>query len=85
MPRRPRYWTPGGIYHITVRGNNRQAIFCDEIDYQRYLMELAECRREVPHRVLAYALMPNHVHLLMEAPAVGSLSDVMRVRHKCST
>ena len=78
MPRRPRFWIPDGIYHITVRGNNRQTIFCDEADFQRYLLELHRCRKGWPHRVLAFALMPNHVHLLLEASPTIALSEVMR-------
>ena len=82
MPRRPRLWVPGGIYHITVRGNNRQAIFCGEADFQRYLAALHHIRGELPHRVLAYALMPNHVHLVLQADENVALSDVM---HRLST
>lgn len=37
MPRPPREIVPGGIYHITTRGNNRQDIFLDKEDRQTYL------------------------------------------------
>ena len=82
MPRRPRVWVPDGIYHITVRGNNRQTIFCDDADRRRYLLELRQCREELPHRLLAFALMSNHVHLVLQASSQTSLSDVM---HRLST
>ena len=78
MPRRPRIWMPEGIYHITLRGNNRQAIFLDATDFHRYLLELRRARNELPHRVVAFALMPNHVHLVLEASTHASLSDVMQ-------
>lgn len=58
-------------------GNNRQAIFLDGTDYQQYLLELRHGRDEHPYRLLAFALMPNHVHLVMEALPDTSLSDVM--------
>ncbi|MBI2104505.1 MAG: transposase [Candidatus Omnitrophica bacterium] len=60
-----------------MRGNNRQAIFLDDIDYQQYLLELRRSRDEYPYRLLAFALMPNHVHLVMEALPDACLSDVM--------
>lgn len=77
MPRPLRHWVPGGIYHLTARGNNRQAVFLDDVDHQRYLIELRQCREHVPFRLLAFALMPNHVHLVAEAVPDASLSAVM--------
>jgi len=65
-----------------MRGNNRQAIFLNEVDAQRYLVELRQCRDALPYRLLAFALMPNHVHLVMEVVDEGSLSDVM---HRLAT
>lgn len=34
MPRPPRIWYPGAMYHIVARGNRRTAIFHDHADYQ---------------------------------------------------
>jgi REP element-mobilizing transposase RayT len=82
MPRPHRFWVPGGIYHITARGNNRQPIFLDGSDYQQYLLELRRCRDELSYRLLAFALMPNHVHLVMAAFPETSLSEVM---HRVAT
>ena len=57
---------PGGVYHVYARGNARMRIFRDDTDYLLYL----ELLRRVAHRwrwkCLAYCLMPNHVHLLIE-------------------
>ena len=78
MSRRPRVWVPGGIYHVTVRGNNRAPMFLDDTDYQQYLIELRQSRERWPFRLLAFALMPNHVHLVIEASLEASFSDVMR-------
>jgi len=61
-----------------VRGNNRQTIFLDAADYREYTLVLHQCRAQYPYRVLAFALMANHVHLLVEAVPESSLSDVMR-------
>ena len=78
MPRPHRDWAPEGIYHLTVRGNNRQAIFLDDLDYQQYLLALCQCREQLPFHLLAYALMPNHVHLVFQVEENVSLSDVMQ-------
>jgi REP element-mobilizing transposase RayT len=69
---------PEGIYHLTLRGNNRQTLFLDAQDYQRYLQLLEIYRQRHPFHLLAYALMPNHVHLLVQALPAGALSDAMR-------
>ena len=78
MPRPPRHWIPGGIYHVTVRGNNREPMFWDDQDYQRYLLELRACRADHPYGLLAYALMPNHVHLIVQSRPDHSLSRTMQ-------
>jgi REP-associated tyrosine transposase len=66
VPRPLRIAPAGGIFHITARGNRRQAIFFDDDD-RRWFLRLFECAvtrfRWTCH---AYCLMGNHVHLLIE-------------------
>lgn len=64
MARLPRLSAPGLPHHLIQRGNNRQAIFVDEIDCLRYLNDLAELAAVHGLAIHAYVLMPNHVHLL---------------------
>ena len=78
MSRPPRCWVPGGIYHLTMRGNNRQAIFLDAADHRQYLLLLHQCRLQYPYRLLVFALMTNHVHLLMETIPESAPSEAMR-------
>lgn len=79
MPRRPRLLLPGIPLHITQRGVNRGATFIDAEDHRLYLALLAEVPAEHGISVHAYALMGNHVHLLV-TPACGSdLSRAMRL------
>lgn len=77
MARKPRDNTPGGIYHVFARGNDRAPIFEDDIDRQRYLMLFGSTAASHSWTCLAYCLMPNHVHLLVKAPD-GDLSEGMR-------
>lgn len=67
MARRPRLFAPGLLYHVIVRGNQRQKTFLSSPDYEAYLERLARYRRKYNYRVYAYCLMPNHVHLLVES------------------
>jgi putative transposase len=53
-----------GWYHLTARGNNRQVIFRQEGDYRRFVELLSELPDRFGLEVVAYALMPNHYHLL---------------------
>jgi len=56
---------PGHLYHIYNRGNNRERIFFSP---QNYLYFLTKLRKHLlPHyRILAWCLMPNHFHLLVQ-------------------
>jgi putative transposase len=63
MARPPRIEIPGAIYHVIARGNERKPIFRDDRDREEYLMRLARYRRKLRFQLLAYCLMPNHVHL----------------------
>lgn len=66
MARRPRVFEPGLLYHVIVRGNQRQKTFWNKRDYQAYLDRFARYREKFGVTVYAYCLMPNHAHLLVE-------------------
>jgi len=66
MARRPRIFAPGLLYHVIVRGNQRQKTFLGRRDYQVYLERLARYRQKHNVTIYAYCLMSNHVHLLLE-------------------
>ncbi len=80
VPRRPRENQAGGIYHVFARGINRAAIYLDDRDRRRYLERLEQVARRLRWRGLAYCLMDNHVHLLVETPD-PNLSEGMRLLH----
>jgi len=66
MPRYPRKKSESGIYHIMVRGINRQNIFEDEEDKLRLLTTLERYRNEQICEVYGYCLMDNHIHLIIK-------------------
>jgi REP element-mobilizing transposase RayT len=65
------------IHHVIHRGNNRQRIFVDAADYGRYVDLLDEGVARFAHDILAFCLMPNHVHLVIRTQEVP-LSDVIQ-------
>lgn len=58
----------GGIFHVYARGNRGQPIYFDDADRKMYLAMLACTVRHQRWHCLAYCLMDNHVHLLIETP-----------------
>lgn len=70
----------GALHHVTARGNERRAIFRDDVDREAYLELLARYRNRFGFRVHAYCLMTNHVHLAIETSAIP-LSRVMLALH----
>ena len=67
MARKPRVQFPGALYHVIVRGNKGQRVFRREADFNLYLKLLGEYKEAFDFLLFAYALMPTHVHLLVEA------------------
>ena len=78
MPRKPRMYLPDIPAHVVQRGNNRDAcFFCDD-DYQYYLEVLGQGLRRYDVHLHAYCLMTNHVHLLMTPEDEDGISRVMQ-------
>lgn len=65
MPRSARRVSESGIYHVILRGINRQAIFEDREDSEKFLEILEGYKAISGFEVFAYCLMGNHVHLLI--------------------
>lgn len=66
MPRRARKQSETGIYHVMMRGNERKQIFFDTDDYYSFIRIVNRCKDSNSFQLLAYCLMPNHVHLLIK-------------------
>ena len=68
MARPPRILVPGGVYHVTGRGNRKQLIFRDDRDCEWFLAIAEEVSGRRSWEPLAYCLMPNHYHLVVQTP-----------------
>src|SRR4051812_39189369 len=77
MPRKLRHQQSGAYYHVVSRGNNRQSIFDDELR-RLFLQTMDAVAAAYDWRVLAFALMRNHYHLVLKVGTCG-LSDGMCV------
>lgn len=66
MGRQPRIDHPGAIHHITARGNAKANIFLTSRDGSVFLATLGTVVRDYRWSCIAYCLMPNHYHLLIE-------------------
>jgi len=77
MARNSRVEFDGALYHVIVRGNQRQRTFQDDQDRSAYLERIEHYRQRYGFRLYAYVLMSNHVHLLMETKNVA-LSKIMQ-------
>lgn len=67
----------GALYHVTARGDRREAIYEDDDDRQAFLRVLGEVVSDFNWVCHAYCLMSNHYHLVIETPD-GNLSQGMR-------
>jgi REP element-mobilizing transposase RayT len=77
MPRNARVRSKSKIYHVIVRGVNRQDIFSDDVDREKFLQILYECKELSGFELYGYCLMTNHVHLLIKEGA-ETVSQIMR-------
>jgi putative transposase len=78
MPRIARGLGDGLIYHVLNRGNGTQEVFHKEGEYKVFLELLQKARESYPVKLLAYCLMPNHFHLLMQPEKGEELSRWMQ-------
>jgi REP element-mobilizing transposase RayT len=77
MARPLRIEFPGAFYHVTSRGDRREAIYEDDEDRSAFLGVLAAVVADFEWQCLAYCLMTNHYHLFVQT-VHGNLSKGMR-------
>ena len=65
MARLARERSNSGIYHVMVRGINRQSLFEDDEDRQRLIQTIGVYKSISDYDLYGYCLMNNHIHLLM--------------------
>ncbi len=66
MPRQARQKSESGIYHVLLRGINRQVIFEDNEDMNKLFKVIKQHQETCKYKVYAYCFMSNHVHFLVK-------------------
>lgn len=77
MARPLRIEFPGGLYHVTSRGDRREEIYLDDADRMNWLTLFGHVCKRFNWVCHAYCLMDNHYHIVVET-AEGNLSKGMR-------
>jgi REP element-mobilizing transposase RayT len=70
---------PGALHHIIVRGIERRKIFLDDFDHDNFLKRPDNVLSETATLCFAWALIPNHAHLLLKT-GTTAIATVMRRR-----
>jgi REP element-mobilizing transposase RayT len=77
MPRKARIDAPGALHHIIIRGIDRCVIFTDDRDRDQFIERLGDILTDTDTPCYAWALIPNHVHLLLKTGSTP-IAGVMR-------
>lgn len=78
MPRSARILLENTCYHIIARGNQKQEVFFETIDYERYLQLLKKYKLKYHFKLYGYCLMNNHIHMIIDPSQSHELSKVMQ-------
>jgi len=81
MGRSTRLDYPDALHHVMARGNNKCIIFNDDADRVYFVKKLADILLETNTKCYAWALMPNHIHLLLKRVN----SPISHVMHRLLT
>ncbi|GIN86112.1 hypothetical protein J6TS2_24980 [Heyndrickxia sporothermodurans] len=79
MPRIPRKKSHNGMYHIMLRGINRQTIFEDDEDRTRLLDTIKKYKEISRIKIFGFCLMDNHVHLLIKETEEPISNAIQRI------
>ncbi len=78
MPRTARASVGGMCYHVLNRGNARAKVFHKQEDYAAFLKLFPQAVERLAMRILAFCLMPNHFHLVLQPHNDGDLGRFMQ-------
>ena len=79
MPRQSRIDAPGALHHVLIRGIERRKIFKDDADRENFLDRLGGILLETSTACYGWALLPNHVHLLLRTGTVPIATIMARL------
>ena len=71
MPRQARLDAPGTLHHVILRGSERGQIVADRQDREAFVARLGAGATATGTTIYAWALLPNHAHLLLRSGPRG--------------
>ncbi|MFH0732333.1 MAG: transposase [Candidatus Omnitrophota bacterium] len=77
MARLPRVYIESILYYVTSKGGNSQNVFIEPSDYNDYLGLVAKYKNQYGFKLFSYALLPAHLHLLIELKNNIGISNIM--------
>jgi len=69
------YFEPGFVYHVYNRGNNSEKLFLESKNYEYFILKARYYLSPVGN-ILAYCLLPNHFHFLIQFKDENSLPGI---------
>ena len=66
------------LYHVIIRGINKQDIFIDDQDKRKFIKEVFLAKEKFEFKLYAYVIMPNHVHLVIKEKQI----DISKIMHR---
>jgi len=79
MPRHARKKSETGIYHIMLRGINRQAVFEEDEDKEKLFETIMHYKTISEYEIYSYCFMDNHIHLLIKETAEPISTAIKRI------
>lgn len=79
MPRKGRYLLNGKLCHYIVQGINKEYIFEEKDDKNKYLSLLKKYYKKYKIDIICYCIMDNHTHLILYSDNINNISEFMRI------
>jgi len=78
MARIGRAYYNNAVYHVSIRGNNRQAILKKEEDKESFLKTLSKFKERFKFKLFGFVIMDNHAHLVIGSNDLINISKIMQ-------
>ncbi|MCM8771194.1 MAG: transposase [Candidatus Omnitrophica bacterium] len=78
MARIKRIYYNNATYHVSIRGNNRQAVLKADEDKKEFLRVLKKFRTRFRFALFGFILMDNHAHLVVSTNCAVNISKIMQ-------
>ena len=78
MARTKRVYYQNAVYHVCLRGNNRQMVLKEESDKIEFLKTLSRFKERFLYKLFGFVLMDNHPHLVIEVNGIHNISKIMQ-------